>query len=76
MFDAVAKAIKWGTGSNFSRLARCNTSGVSARQTISLTRKADNKPDSVMVTAKSPRGVRMRDRAHFVSTINKPDKRM
>ena len=63
MLAAVARPIRCGTGSYFSRRARCSTSGVRATQTTSLTRNADSTPDSTMVAASSPAASRMRARA-------------
>ena len=60
MLAASARPIRCGFGSSRSRRARCSTSGVSARQTTSLTSTADSSPDSAIVAASSPLGLRTR----------------
>src|SRR2546428_7062816 len=45
MLDAVATATTYGMGGRRRRCVRCTTKGVMTRQTISLTRKADIRPD-------------------------------
>ncbi len=75
MLAAVASPIKCGSGSNFIRRARCKTNGVSATQTTSLIRNADNSPAKPIVTASSPRGVEMCRSAIPVSRSKQPERR-
>ena len=72
---AVARAIRCGTGSIRMRRARCRTSGVSARQTMSLIRNAERTPERVMVTASRPSGPVTRFRAQRLRRAKKPDRR-
>ena len=44
MFDAVATAIRYGTGGSWRSRAMCRTNGVIVRHTMSLTRNADSSP--------------------------------
>ena len=75
MLAAVARATRCGIGSNRNRRATCSTSGVKVRQTMSLIRKADSRPESPIVTPSRPSGVRIRRRAHSLNCRKNPESR-
>jgi hypothetical protein len=75
MLAASARPIRWGFGSSRSRRARCSTSGVRARQTTSLTSTADSSPDSPIVAANIPSGLRTRASDQAASRSKKPARR-
>src|ERR1700724_4462633 len=58
--EAIGIAKRYGTGSRLSRGARSSTSGVKARQTVSLTRKAENDPATSTIAMSKTNGCRAR----------------
>jgi hypothetical protein len=71
---AVARAIRYGTGFSPRPLTIWITSGVSTRQTTSLTKKADRTPAEATTATSSPRGLRARPMAQAVTTAKAPDR--
>ena len=73
--EAIATANRYGTGSRRRRSTRSRTSGVNARQIVSLTRNAEKKPEVRITAASSSSGWRARITTQLVTRRKNPESR-